>query len=322
VKAPLVMALAAAGLVSSGPAPAQAPAGQPPPTPPPFVLEVDVNVVSVTAVITDKNGRFVKGLGLTDVELLEDGVKQELSYFKEASGQEGERIPLSVALVLDTSGSMGPNLHFLQEAATNFLYKLEEGDSAMVASFNDSVKGSSEFSADVERLEQSITGLQAWGGTSLYDAVHYALGRVKDQPGRKAVVVFSDGADTTSTLNDQAVVDYAKAVEATIYIIGFRGSAGLFAPSPKGFFRKLSDETGGAFFFPDKIGELHKIFNEIASELNNHYLISYSPKRPPDGSFRAISMKLLGPQAKDREIRLRKGYFAVKRSRPARKPSP
>jgi Ca-activated chloride channel family protein len=215
---------------------------------------------------------------------------------------------------------MVPNLRFLQEAATNFLYKLEEGDNAMVVTFNESVKGSSEFTNDVERLEQAISGIQAWGGTSLYDAVHYALGRVKDQAGRKAVVVFSDGADTTSTLNDQAVVDYAKAVEATIYIIGFRGSAGLFAPSPKGFFRKLADETGGAFFFPDKVGELNKIFGEIANELKNHYLLSYSPKKLPDGSFRSIVLKAVGPQAKDYDIRVRKGYFAVKRARPPARP--
>jgi len=277
-------------------------------------------VVSVTAVIFDKGGRFVPGLGPKDVELFEDGVRQEVTYFKEASGQGDERIPLSVVLVLDTSGSMVPNMRFLQEAASNFLDKLEEEDSAMVVSFNESVKGSSQFSSDTEHLEQSINGLQAWGGTSLYDAVHYALGRVKDRPGRKAIVVFSDGADTTSTLTDQAVVDYARAVEATIYCIGFRGSPGLFSASPKGFFRKLSAETGGAFFFPDKIGDLNKIFSEISNELKNHYLLSYSPIRPPDGSFRTISLKLVSASAKDYEVRVRKGYFAVKRgTRPAKR---
>jgi Ca-activated chloride channel family protein len=313
--------LTAIGLLLSMTSSAQAPppTQAPQPTPPPFVLEVDVNVVSVTAVVFDKAGRFVKGLGPKDIELAEDGVKQEVTYFREASG-EGERIPLSVVLVLDTSGSMVPHMRFLQEAASNFLYKLEEGDSTMVVSFNESVKGSGEFTDDVERLEQAINGFQAWGGTSLYDSVHYALGRVKDQPGRKAVVVFSDGADTTSSMNDQAVVDYAKAVEATIYVIGFRGSPALFGSSPKGFYRKLCDETGGAFFFPDKVGELTKIFTEISSELKNHYLLSYSPARPPDGSYRAITLKLRAPEAaKTYEVRVRKGYFAVKRTRPPAK---
>jgi hypothetical protein len=116
------------------------------------------------------------------------------------------------------------------------------------------------------------------------------------------------------------VVDYAKAVEATIYIIGFRGSAGLFAPSPKGFFRKLADETGGAFFFPDKVGELNKIFGAIANELKNHYLLSYSPLRSPDGSYRTITLRLVSPSAKDYQVRVRKGYFAVKRRPPAPRP--
>lgn len=290
--------------------------------PKPFTLEVDVDVVSVTAVVFDKAGRPVRGLGTKDVELLENGVKQEVSYFREASslGDPSERVPLSVVLVLDTSGSMTENMRFLQEAVLNFVYKLEEVDTSLVVSFNESVKGSGEFTEDVDRLEQAINGLQAWGGTSLYDSVHYALGRVKDQPGRKAVVVFSDGADTTSSMNDQAVVDYAKAVEATIYIIGFRGSPALFGSSPKGFYRKLADETGGAFFFPDKVGELNKIFTEISNELKNHYLLSYSPARAPDGSYRAITLKLVSPEAaKSYEVRVRKGYFAVKRSRPPAK---
>jgi VWFA-related protein len=313
-------ALAAPGQTppSTTPGPAQ-----PPKTPPPLVIEADVNVVSVTAVIFDKAGRFVPGLGPKDVELFEDGVKQEVTYFKEASAEsEGERIPLSVVLVLDTSGSMVPHMRFLQEAATNFLYKLEEGDAAMVVSFNESVKGSTEFTSDLDQLEQKINGLQPWGGTSLYDAVHYGLGRVKDQPGRKAVVVFSDGADTTSTsFNDDAVVDYAKAVEATIYVIGFRGSPGLFASSNKGFFRKLSDETGGAFFFPDKIGELNKLFGQIANELKSHYLLSYSPQKNPDGAYRTITLRLVAAAAKNYEVRVRKGYFAVKRRPPPSRPA-
>ena len=93
-----------------------------------------------------------------------------------------------------------------------------------MVSFNESVKGSAEFTGDTDRLERFVEGLQAWGGTSLYDAIHYSLGRIKDQPGRKAIIVFSDGADTTSSMEDREVVDYARAVEATVYSIGFKGS--------------------------------------------------------------------------------------------------
>jgi VWFA-related protein len=313
MRAPVLGLLA---LAAAAPAGAQAPADQQPPVKP-FTLEVNVDVVSVTAVVFDKSGKPVRGLGPKDVALFENGVRQEVSYFREASsqGDAAEHVPLSVVLVLDTSGSMRENLHFLQEAVLNFVYKLEEIDTALVVSFNESVKGSAEFSGDTDRLERFVEGLQAWGGTSLYDAIHYSLERIKDQPGRKALIVFSDGADTTSTLEDREVVDYARATEATVYCIGFKGSSGgMLASSPRGFLRKIASETGGQFFAPDRVGELIKVFNEISEELKNHYLLAYTPKTPADGTWREISLKVDRPGS---EVRVRKGYFAVKRRRTA-----
>jgi Ca-activated chloride channel family protein len=276
---------------------------QPIQTPPPLVVEVDIDVVSVTAVIFDKGGRFVKGLAEKDVELLEDGVKQDLTYFREAAGGD-EKIPLSVALVLDASGSMKRSMQFLQQAATSFVRKLEDVDKALVVSFNESVKGSAEFTDDVDRLEQFVESLQAWGGTSLYDAIHYSLGRVRDQAGRKALVVFSDGDDTTSRLSSQEVIDYARGIEATIYSVGI-------GQASHGFLKKIATETGGEAFFPDRTGDLVKVFAAISEELRQQYALAYSPKRPPDGTYRAIQLRVL--TRKDVEVRVRKGYFAVKR---------
>jgi Ca-activated chloride channel family protein len=284
----------------------------PSPTPKPLTLEVGVDVVSVTAVIYDKAGRFIPGLQPHNVTLLEDGVPQTLTYFREASGGDAG-IPLSVVMVLDTSGSMKENLSFLKEAASSFLTRLEEPDSALVVSFNETVKGSLEFTADIDRLDAFVNGLQVWGGTSLYDAIQYSLGRVKDRPGRKALVVISDGDDTTSSTRESDVIDYARSVEATIYTIGVRPGTG--GGPDKGFLRKVASETGGSFFFPDGIGELLKVFAGISDELHNHYLLAYSPKRPPDGGFRAIEMRL---DRKDAEVRVRKGYYALKRRRAGR----
>jgi VWFA-related protein len=282
-----------------------------PPTPPrqPFTFESSVDVVSVTAVVQDKSGHFVRGLGPSDIEVLEDGVRQQVAHFREASGP-GEKVPLSVVLVLDSSGSMKNSLHFLQEAAVTFVQKLEDKDKALVVQFNEGVKASAEFSGDTDRLEQLVEALQAWGGTSLNDAIHYALNRVRDEPGRKAVVVFTDGADTTSTLKENEVIDYARAVEVTVYCVGIRGEFGLHARSPRGFLRKIAKETGGAFFFPDRVGELVRVFAGISNELHNHYLLSYSPKRPPDGGWRTIEVRV---KNRDSVVRVRKGYFAVKR---------
>jgi Ca-activated chloride channel family protein len=274
------------------------------------VIEADVELVSITAVVHDKAGRFLAGLGPQDVQVFEDGVRQEVTLFRSASGGE-ERIPLSIVLVLDASGSMKANLGFLQQAAVSFVQKLEGVDQALVVSFNESVKGSSDFSGDLSRLEDFIDALQAWGGTSLYDAIQYGLERVKDQPGRKAVVVFSDGADSTSRLQERDVVDYARSIEATIYAIGIEGS-GPGGGAPRGFLKKIAEETGGAYFFPDKLGELIRTFARISEELHAHYLLAYSPKRSPDGAFRKLEVRVSRPGA---EVRVRKGYFAVKRRR-------
>jgi len=252
----------------------------------------------------------VKGLTEKDVELLEDNVKQDLTYFREAAGGD-EKIPLSVALVLDASGSMKRSMQFLQQAATSFVRKLEDVDKALVVSFNESIKGSAEFTEDVERLEQFVDSLQAWGGTSLYDAIHYSLGRVRDQPGRKALVVFSDGDDTTSRMGGQEVIDYARGIEATIYAVGIGDAS-------HGFLKKIAGETGGEAFFPDRSGDLIKVFQTISEELRQQYALAYSPKRAPDGTYRAIHLKVL--TRKDVEVRVRKGYFAVKRRRPSPRP--
>jgi len=328
---PLAAAAVAAALVCSprvvSPAHAQAPSPSPSPSPSaspatpaaapsikPFTLEVDVDVVSVTAVVHDKAGKFVRGLGPKDIEVLEDGVRQEVSYFREVSGPAAEKIPLSVVMVLDASGSMRTNMHFLQEAAMTFVHKLEDVDTALVVDFNEGVRGSMDFTGDSDRLDQFVEALQAWGGTALYDAIQYGLNRIKNEAGRKAVIVFSDGADNRSSIGEQELLDYARSVEATVYCVGIRGESGLLARSPRGFMRKLAKETGGDFFFPDRVGDLIKVFAGISDELHNHYLLAYTPHRAPDGSWRTIEVRLKHP---DNEIRVRKGYFAVKRRRPA-----
>ncbi len=311
----LALAAVAAPLVSAQappPSPAPAPAASPSPgRAKPFTLEVDVDVVSVTVVVHDKKGRFLPGLGPKDIEVYEDGVRQDVSYFAEATGAGAEKIPLSVVLVLDSSGSMRNSMRFLREAANAFVGRLQEIDTGLVVQFNETVKGSAEFTGDADRLERFVDSLEAWGGTALYDALHYGLNRVKGQPGRKAVIVFSDGADHNSTMTEQEVIDYARSVEATVYSILIRGEQGMLGRSPRGFLRKVAQETGGSFHYPDKVAELVQVFAGISDELHHHYALAYTPRKNPDGTWREIEVRLVN--RKDAQVRVRKGYFAVKR---------
>ncbi len=273
----------------------------------PATFEVGIDVVGLTAVVSDVAGHFVQGLGIGDIEVSEDGVVQDVSYFREARGGAA-RMPLSVVLVLDTSGSLRHNQPFLQEAASAFVNKLEPGDSILLVDFNEAMRGSVEFSSDVGRLERFLSGLSAGGGTSLYDAVFYALDRVRARSGRKAVIVFSDGADTTSTHVERDVVQFARAVEATIYSVGIRGDRGLFSRAPRGFLKKVADESGGAYYFPKRVDELLRIFSAISEELHNHYALGYTPQRAPDGTWRRIGVRVLKPGV---QARVRRGYFAL-----------
>lgn len=269
------------------------------------MIRAETYVVSANVVVFDSAGRFVKGISATDVEVLEDGVPQEVSFFREASDRTGEPIPLSVVLALDASGSMRENLRFLQQAATAFVNRLEDVDSVMIVQFNESVKGSAEFTDEVDRLDRFIDGLQVWGGTALYDAVHYSLNRVMDRPGRKAVVIFSDGADNSSSIKDDDVVAMAQGIEATVYSVAIEGESGS-----KGFLQRVARESGGAYFAPDKVAELSAVFAAIANELHNHYILGYTPKRDPDGSWRRIEVRI--KNHKQTQIRTRKGYVARK----------
>jgi Ca-activated chloride channel homolog len=291
----------AAAVRSSGPAaPAQDPQQRPP-----IIIGAEVEVVSVPVIVHDKAGRFVAGLKKEDIQILEDGVPQEITYLASSTGED--RIPLSIALTLDTSGSMQGSIKFLKESATYFTGKLELTDQALVVQFNESVKSSSEFTDDTDRMDAFINGLQVWGGTALYDAVMYSLDRLRDRPGRKALILLSDGDDTSSVAGKAQVTALAKSLEVSIYAVGIQGF-----DTPRGFLKNLAEDTGGAYYFPNKTSELIKVFEAIAKDLKNNYLIAYSPKRAADNTYRKIEVRVNRPEV---TVRVRPGYMAARKRR-------
>ncbi len=273
---------------------------------PPLIIGAEVEVVSVPVLVFDKAGRFVPDLKKEEIQIFEDGVLQEITYLGTSTGDD--RIPLSIALTLDTSGSMQPSITFLKEAATYFTGKIEASDQALVVQFNESVKSSSEFTDDTDRLDSFINGLQVWGGTALYDAVLYSLDRLRDRPGRKALILLSDGDDNgASRASKSQVTAMAKSLEVSIYAVGIRGF-----DTPKGFLRNLAEDTGGAYYFPSKVGELIQVFEAISKDLKNNYLVAYSPKRGADNTYRKIEVRIARPEV---TVRVRPGYMAARKRR-------
>lgn len=272
----------------------------------PLIISAEVEVVSVPVLVFDKGGRFIPDLKKEDITILEDGVPQEIMYLSSSMG--ADRIPLSIALVLDSSGSMEPSIDFLKESATFFTSKLEADDQALVVQFNHTVKSSSEFTNDTERMDSYINGMQVWGGTALYDAIMYGLDRLRDRPGRKALILLSDGDDSrASQATRSQATALAKSLDVSIYSVGIEGF-----DTPKGFLRNLAQDTGGTYHFPSKVSELIKVFDEIAKDLKNNYLVAYSPKRAADNTYRKIEVRVARPEV---TVRVRPGYMAAKKRR-------
>ncbi len=299
---PLALGLVLLGAVASQ----GAGSAQDPQPRPPLIIGAEVEVVSVPVLVFDKAGRFVPDLTKQDIQIMEDGVPQDITYLASSTGDD--RIPLSIGLTLDTSGSMKPSIAFLKEAATFFTGKLDASDQALVVQFNESVKSSSEFTDDTDRMDAFINGLQVWGGTALYDAVLYTLDRLRDRPGRKALVLLSDGDDNgaSSATKDQ-VTALARSLEVSIYAVGIQGF-----DTPRGFLKNLAEDTGGAYYFPSKVNELIRVFEAISKDLKNNYLVAYSPKRPADNTYRKIEVRVARPEV---TVRVRRGYMAARKRR-------
>ena len=188
------------------------------------------------------------------------------------------------------------------------------------------MKGSAEFTGDADRLERFVDSLEAWGGTALYDAVHYGLTRVKDQPGRKAVIVFSDGADHNSTMTEQEVIDYARSVEATVYSILIRGEQGMLGAQPARLPAQDRPGDGRVLLLPGQGGRAAEGLLR-ASPTSCTSTTRWPTRRARTPTAPGARSRSGCVSRKDAEVRVRKGYFAVKRRKtstapPTRPPCP
>jgi VWFA-related protein len=274
-------------------------------------LKVRVDLVNVLFTVTDNTGRLITTLGKDDVLVEEDGKKQEISYFsKEVT------LPLTLAILVDSSPSVEPVLGLEKQTATEFLQSvLRKNDLALIMNFDRGVSLLQDFTADIRRLEKAINSISIGGGTSVHDAVFLACDeKLKQETGRKAIILISDGADTTSKLKMKEAVESAQRADVIIYAISNRTRGG-FRLGPGGFegddgtLKKYAETTGGRAFFPSKPQDFKTAFDAIQEELRSQYSLAYrSSNQAKDGTYRTL--KVAVPNQKGLKVRAKKGYYA------------
>lgn len=268
-----------------------------------------VELVSLSVTVTEGT-KYITGLEQDDFEVFEDGAKQTITFFSHVQQ------PVAMAILLDTSNSMEDKIGTAQEAAIGFVRRMKKNDAIEVIEFNSQVRIPQPFTNDVNALERAIRATTVNGSTSLYNAVYVSLKQLKDERAksaeeirRQAIIVLSDGDDTSSVIEYEDVLELAKRSETAIYAIGLR-QAETGRPKFKEaefVLRQLSQETGGRVFFPMAIAELPKIYEQISEELASQYSIGYSSKNPMrNGAWRRIDVRVSKPGL---VARTRRGYY-------------
>ncbi|HEX6183559.1 MAG TPA: VWA domain-containing protein [Pyrinomonadaceae bacterium] len=317
------------------PTPAQTPSPTPSPTPAEVeeVERIDTDLTSVLLSALDKKRRFVNTLRAEDVRVTEDGVEQRVSSFERETDA-----PLSLVLLVDTSASQEKVLKQEQEAASAFVRSVlrPARDTAAVLSFTGLTRLELLSTPDTALLLRAIDSLkvrftndspeckdddapaevQLRCRTGVWDAVVVSVREVLSKTSertRRAVILLSDGDDTSSRVRLYQAAEYAVRHNTVVYSIGIRDDDFDFGEMRRDFLQSLSDQTGGRAFFPKKPADLAGVFAQIEQELRSQYLITYTPtNRARDGSFRKLHIEITDPQLRKQSLRLlyRQGYYA------------
>jgi Ca-activated chloride channel family protein len=265
-----------------------------------YAEKVDVDVVQVIATVTDGNGHFVAGLPRSAFHVSEDGKPQKLSHFG------SEDVPLELIVAVDVSGSMTPAMPRLKMAVKEFLGAVPARDQVTLLGFNDSIFALTRRAVDPAERMKAVDRLAPWGATALYDVILRGVDMLGKQPGRRAIVIFSDGEDQGSHASIADVERRLQASDVTLYMIG--QGRGVEVAALKTVMQRLVEPTGGRALFTDSIDQLHASFTDLLEELSNQYLLGYeSSNARRDDTFRKINVQVDGQS----RVRARQGYRAT-----------
>jgi Ca-activated chloride channel family protein len=277
------------------------------------VFGTGIEIINLSLSVTDPQNNFVTSLGQNDFAVFEDGIRQQLSLFTH------ENLPISMVLMIDTSASMEEKLGTAQTAAIAFTKTLRPQDVAQVVQFNAGATTLQPFTNDLKALETAIKKTEASSSTALHNALYIALkDLMKDKKAaelrRRAIVLLSDGEDTSSLVSDEQVLELAKKSEINIYAIRLRESRASdrqrqdFSQAEY-LVNALARETGGRAYFPASISELDSVYDRIAEELRTLYSIGYvSANTRRDGKWRRIVVRV--PDREGITVRHKLGYYA------------
>ncbi|MBC8028779.1 MAG: VWA domain-containing protein [Pyrinomonadaceae bacterium] len=332
--------LALGSLITNGQSPPP-PASRSTPTDEADVIRVDTNLVNTLFTAIDKDRHFITTLAAGDVRIFENNVAQPISLFE----RETDR-PLTLAIMVDTSESQRGVLADEKSAARAFVDSVirpreTNGDRAAIVSFTGDPKIEQGLTSDQEQLKKGIERVRIElspenqrrlangddplpkevdpsGYTGIWDAMWMAIDDIlsKGPAGtRRAIILLSDGDDTSSTIKKQDVIDLAVKSDVVIYAIGIRDREFPEGKLDSGALKKISDRTGGRAFFPQNKAELELAFSQINNELRSQYLIAYSPTNANrDGAYRQVRIEVINPELRKNKVQLlyRGGYYARK----------
>jgi VWFA-related protein len=272
-------------------------------------IRTETAIVNVTLTATDKKGKHIPGLTTADFQVFEDKVPQKIEYFSELG--ESSETPLTIVFLIDTSPSVKNKLKYEKAAAAEFFREVlrPNKDLAAIIQFDSEVNLVHDFTQNQNDLLNALESLKTGNSTALYDAIYLAAEeKLKDEVGRKVILVITDGEDWESKVRKEEAIEAAQKSNALIYGIGVRSEE---YGSNFGVLREFADETGGAFFSPRaSMEELRTAFASIRNEILGQYSMAYrSSNIRKDGTYRAIDVRC---KASGVRVRARKGYYAPK----------
>jgi Ca-activated chloride channel homolog len=273
-------------------------------------LVVHVDLVNVLFTATDRRGKLVTDLAKDNLKIYEDNKTQIITNFTRET-----ELPLTIAVLIDTSTSIRNRFKFEQEAAIDFLFRTlrQKKDKALLVTFDSAIELVQDYTDNPEVLAKAIRQVRPGGGTKMFDSIFLTCQeKLKAETGRKIMILISDGDDNLSLETLSGTLEMAQKSDVSIYTISTNSSGffGVTAPKADKVLKRLAEDTGGRAFFPFKAEDLSQSFQDISSELRSQYSLAYrSSNFARDGSFRSIKIEA---DRKNLRVKARKGYYAAR----------